>query len=644
MAGRRDLFTQWWRPAVLLGLTAGLGAAACPKTDSTGPTVTSIVITPSAVSLHPGQQATFFTYARKSNGDSVAATVTYSATGGSISAGGVYTAGGTTGSFHAIAALASGTLKDTASITIDSVPAAPVATVTVTPVHPSIAAGTIVALTATTRDSNGTVLTGRVVTWSSGTTSVGTVDGSGVVTGVAAGTTVITATSEGKQGKDTVTVTPASATLVRINLTPDSAAVDTGHTVQFTVTGKFSDSSTAAVPATYSATGGGINASGLYTGPATAGSYQVIATAVANTALKDTSKVTVTLPALVRVILTPDSALVDTGHTQQFTATGKFSDSSTAPIAATYSATGGTINGSGLFTAGTTAGTFQVIASKSALADTSKVVVVANAASAAECASPQAGWIFCDDFEQDRTSSYFETDGIGTVFNRVAGVGFGGSYGMQGHFTMTAQSAGDLHLAFGKTPSSYIKSAISDTTTKFREIYWRMYVRAQAGWIGGAHDKLTRAIVFGSSNFAEAAAAHVWGGDVAADSNRLILDPASGVDSAGNLITTTYNDPKLVYLGKVETTTPLFDAAHVGQWYCVEAHVKLNDSGSSNGVFELWIDDSLEAQKTGMNWVSSYSAYGINAIYFENYWNAGATVAEDRFFDRIVVSTQRIGC
>ncbi|HKR57235.1 MAG TPA: hypothetical protein VJS20_13115, partial [Gemmatimonadales bacterium] len=128
MAGRRDLFTQWWRPVVLLGLMAGLGAAACPKNDSTGPTVTSIVITPPAVSLHPGQQATFFTYARKSNGDSVAATVTYSATGGSITAGGVYTAGSTTGSFHAIAALASGSLKDTATITIDSVPAAPVAT------------------------------------------------------------------------------------------------------------------------------------------------------------------------------------------------------------------------------------------------------------------------------------------------------------------------------------------------------------------------------------------------------------------------------------------------------------------------------------------------------------------------------------
>ncbi len=561
MSGRRDLFTQWWRPAVLLGLTAGLGAAACPK-DATGPkkTVTTIVISPSAVTLHPGQQATFSAWGKDSAGDSLPAAVTFTASGGSITPAGLYTAGGGTGSYHAIATLSGGVPADTASI---SVTLAPVASVTVTPAHPSITAGTTVSLSATTKDSSANVLTGRVVTWSSGTTSVGTVDGNGVVTGVSAGTTVITATSEGAQGKDTVTVTPATATLVR-------------------------------------------------------------------------------------VLLTPDSAQVDTGKTQQFTATGKFSDSSTAPIAATYSATGGTINGSGLFTAGTAAGTYQVIASTSALADTSKVVVVANAVSVAECASPKAGWIFCDDFEQDRLSSYFETDGIGTVFNRTAGVGKDGSYGMQGHFDSAATSAGDLHLAFGKTPSVYMKSAISDTTTKFREIYWRMYVKAQAGWVGAAHDKLTRAIAFGSSNFAEAAAAHVWGGDVAngLDTLGLILDPASGVDGSGNLVSTGYNSG-LTYLGQAKHAphpTPIFDAAHVGQWYCVEAHVKLNDSGSSNGIFEMWINDSLEAQKTGMNWVSSYSAYGINAIYFENYWNDGAARAEDRYFDNIVVSTQRIGC
>jgi hypothetical protein len=171
-----------------------------------------------------------------------------------------------------------------------------------------------------------------------------------------------------------------------------------------------------------------------------------------------------------------------------------------------------------------------------------------------------------------------------------------------------------------------------------------MYVRTQAGWVGGAHDKLSRALVFADANFAEAALAHVWASGPP-DTNFLLLDPASGTDSAGNLKSTQYNDfANLRFLGMVHTVTPIFDAAHVGRWYCVEAHARLNDAGQSNGVFELWIDGVQQAQVTTLNWLGSYSQYGFNAVYFENYWNNGAPVAEDRFFDNIVVSTQRIGC
>ncbi|MBT8405076.1 MAG: hypothetical protein KJP18_14530, partial [Gemmatimonadetes bacterium] len=81
-----------------------------------------------------------------------------------------------------------------------------------------------------------------------------------------------------------------------------------------------------------------------------------------------------------------------------------------------------------------------------------------------------------------------------------------------------------------------------------------------------------------------------------------------------------------------------------GSWYCVEARVRLNDAGQTNGVFQLWIDDVLEAERTGLNWVGAYSAYGLNAVYLENYWNSGSPVAQERYLDNFVVSTQRIGC
>jgi uncharacterized protein YjdB len=79
--------------------------------------------------------------------------------------------------------------------------------VTVTPANPSVAEGGTVTLTATTKDANGNVLTGRVITWSANPTDVATVSQSGVVTAKKKGTATVTATSEGKNGGVTVTVT-----------------------------------------------------------------------------------------------------------------------------------------------------------------------------------------------------------------------------------------------------------------------------------------------------------------------------------------------------------------------------------------------------------------------------------------------------
>jgi hypothetical protein len=85
----------------------------------------------------------------------------------------------------------------------------PVETVTVTPNPASVAAGETVQLTATLRDVDGNQLRGRLVQWSSSDETVATVNGEGLVTGVAEGSASITATSEGKSGSTALAVTPA---------------------------------------------------------------------------------------------------------------------------------------------------------------------------------------------------------------------------------------------------------------------------------------------------------------------------------------------------------------------------------------------------------------------------------------------------
>ena len=113
----------------------------------------------------------------------------------------------------------------------------------------------------------------------------------------------------------------------------------------------------------------------------------------------------------------------------------------------------------------------------------------------------------------------------------------------------------------------------------------------------------------------------------------------------GNLQTTTYNDfAHLRFLGSRKGSIPIYSTANSGTWYCIESHVRLNDAGQSNGISEFWINGTLDASRTDLNFLGSFSAYALNAVYFENYWNNGSPVAQDRYMDRIVVSTQRIGC
>jgi len=175
-----------------------------------------LVLLPAAASVAPGGTVQFSSFGQMTNGDSVPVSATYSATGGSISTSGLFTAGSTGGSFVVIATVpinqqGGGTRADTSQVAITGgATPVPVNTVVVTPTTASIAVGVTVQLTATPKDANGNVLTGRTITWSSSTAGTASVDGTGLVTGVGAGAATITATCEGTNGTSAVTVTSSS--------------------------------------------------------------------------------------------------------------------------------------------------------------------------------------------------------------------------------------------------------------------------------------------------------------------------------------------------------------------------------------------------------------------------------------------------
>lgn len=258
-------------------------------------------------------------------------------------------------------------------------------------------------------------------------------------------------------------------------------------------------------------------------------------------------------------------------------------------------------------------------------------------------------WIWCDDFELNTPLSerYFEYQDDEGDFIPLDGVGVGGSRGMRALFQEGEVSAGGFKKSFGRTPSSYIGKNSERSDEDFSEIYWRMSLRLSPKWIGGGGAKLTRATVMANERWAQGMIAHLWSGGV--DDSFLLIDPASGITPGGQLVSSRYNDfSNLRWLGSQKGVTPLFRKDHVGKWYCIEVHTKLNTSVQSDGVFEFWIDDVLQARKENLNWHGDWNSdsekYGINAVLFENYWNAGSPLEQERYFDNIVISTSRIGC
>ena len=216
-----------------------------------------------------------------------------------------------------------------------------------TPVAPpTLAAGTNVQLYATGSYNDGSTqdITPRVA-WSSNSASA-TVS-QGLVHGVSVGTTTISAVLSAKAGSTTATVT--AATLQSIAISPTTmAAWSLGQKQQFTATGTYSDNSQQDVTSivTWDASKHTVatvsNAAGSQGLATSLSQGQVVVTAAATgVPTATTSTLTVGPAALVSIAVTPANSSIPNGTTQTFTATGTYSDNSTADLTSSvaYTAT-----------------------------------------------------------------------------------------------------------------------------------------------------------------------------------------------------------------------------------------------------------------------------------------------------------------
>ncbi|MGA3322933.1 MAG: kelch repeat-containing protein, partial [Terriglobia bacterium] len=213
------------------------------------------------------------------------------------------------------AALGSATVSACAGTVcgLTTVTAGPVALVSiaVTPVNPSITLGNMQQFTATGTYSDGSTqnLT-SVASWSSSAPGVATITSGGLATGVALGTSTISATMSGMIGSTTLTVAPV---LVSIAVTPANPSIIADNTQQFTATGTYGDGSTQNLTstATWSSSAPSVatisNASSSH-GLATAIGGGTTTIEAALGAINGSTTLTVTNPAPVLSGISPTSA------------------------------------------------------------------------------------------------------------------------------------------------------------------------------------------------------------------------------------------------------------------------------------------------------------------------------------------------
>src|SRR5262249_18385656 len=149
-------------------------------------------------------------------------------------------------------------------------------------------------------------------------TSIATINGAGLATGVVAGGPVtIAATLYGVTGSTPLTVGPP--VLQSITVSPNSASVAAGLTQQFSATGHYSDSSTANLTSSATWTSSStsiatVGNTGLATGVAIGGPTTIKA---ALNGINGTAQLTVTAPLLTSITVTPANPTVPAGTNRQ---------------------------------------------------------------------------------------------------------------------------------------------------------------------------------------------------------------------------------------------------------------------------------------------------------------------------------------
>jgi len=252
----------------------------------------------------------------------------------------------------------------------------PIQTVTVSPSRDTLPVGTDRQFAVTLRDAAGVVLLGRVVVWSSSNVTVAAVTATGNVIALQPGSTIISASSEGRVGSATVVVPARLAGAVALTPSVSTITVGSTLTLQAQITDNVGNVLTNR-PLTFASDApavAAVTAGGLVTALAP-GNARITATSEGKTG--SASVQVVPLP-VAELEITPATASLFVGDVRPFTVTARAANGTLLAGRSIVWRSGApgviSVSGSGLVT-GVAPGVALVVAESEGIAATSTVTV-----------------------------------------------------------------------------------------------------------------------------------------------------------------------------------------------------------------------------------------------------------------------------
>lgn len=248
-------------------------------------------------------------------------------------------------------------------------------------------------------------------------------------------------------------------------------------------------------------------------------------------------------------------------------------------------------------------------------------------------------WILCEDFDVpgDLFGYFGHVSNPAGLIDVEQTDAWSGSRALRIGHDPAVFGSGMADIRFGAGPDG---GMIHDPTGDFREVWVRFYLRTDQAWP--------------DAGIAEAVEVmSVIGGNRAIAVDATIYSPTQAEAQA--LAWSCVHDSELLCSGQGDWSNPnlevresglgtsaLYGEAAAGQWQCHEIHVRLDDPGMANGMFEVSVDGQLEVSLAGIEFVDAWDGAGINTARFASFWNAPAVI--DHHIDDVIVATAAIGC